>query len=138
MSPRGKPVGRLPGHLQHLNKAGGAQKADGPAKPKRAEPTEKAASGAPDRIASLLPELLRAMLGEGAPRSGQVVEQGQLLAALAPYHRPKSRFEQLVVRRLVGEGYLRPLGARDKYGLSGAYELTPKGEALLGGRRPRP
>lgn len=51
-------------------------------------------------------------------------------AVLAPYHRPNSLFTQRVLRRLVGEGYLRPQGDRDKQGYSGLYLLTPAGEKL--------
>lgn len=61
-----------------------------------------------------------------------LVGQPEMFAALAPYYRPKSRFEGLMMRKLVGEGYLKPRGARDKSGFSDVYEVTPKGEKLLG------
>ncbi|WP_019588606.1 hypothetical protein [Deinococcus apachensis] len=99
--------------------------------------------GGSGRLAEVLPLVLRAMVGDRAekprsPGSGPLlVDQGDILAALAPYHHPRSRFEGLMVRKLVGEGYLRPRGARDKSGLSDSYEVTPKGETLLGLRASR-
>lgn len=142
---RGRPAQRLPAPFAALKKARaeGPGPADPPARPeaerprrpeKAAPPREAtpAASGPNDRIGSLLPGLLRAMV-DAVPRpvNGPVVlDQADVLGALAPYHRPKSRFERLVVARLVGEHYLRPVGARDKHGFSAAYALTPKGEQL--------
>lgn len=73
------------------------------------------------------------MIGDTRPAdsAGLLLRQEDVLAALAPYHRPKSRFEMLVIRKLVGEGYLKPRGARDKHGFSGVYEVTPKGRDLV-------
>lgn len=131
------PKQRLPDHLKHLRtevpERRSARVGDGPA-------NETPSAGAPDRLGELLPLVLRAMVDERAGSSGAVplvVSQADILAALAPYHRPRSRFEGLMVRKLVGEGYLRPRGARDKRGLSDAYTLTPKAEQLLGWRKPR-
>lgn len=135
MSPFRGPKQRLPEHLRHLRREPSARPASDDGADRRPPPE---APGTPDRLGELLPGVLRAMVGEGTRQRGPgpvVVGQAELLAALAPYHRPRSRFEGLMVRRLVGEGYLRPRGARDKHGFSAAYELTPKGERLLGWRR---
>ncbi|WP_102126804.1 hypothetical protein [Deinococcus planocerae] len=134
------PKQRLPAHLSHLSRGPEAGSSKPPSGRPRPEPAaEPGTAGAPDRLSELLPLVLRAMVAGGAARpAGQaptVVGQADVLAALAPYHRPRSRFEGLMIRKLVGEGYLRPRGARDKHGFSPAYELTPRGERLLGGRR---
>ena len=145
-----KPVGRLPQHLQHLkrkpDREGPAE--DRPAKPavRPAKPEPRAAktetvAASPDRLTSLIPEVLRALLaphlGEARGRhSGPIVVAGEdILAALAPYWRPRSRFEGLMIAKLVGEGYLRPRGARGKNGFSAAYAVTPKAERLMDLRR---
>lgn len=79
-----------------------------------------------------MPLILRAMVSPQAELEAPlIIGQPDILAALAPYYRPKSRFESLMMRKLVGEGYLKPRGARDKSGLSDAYEVTPRGKALL-------
>lgn len=148
---RGRPAQRLPAPFAALKKARpeAAAPPERPEadRPRRPEPAAKAAppreakpevTGPNDRIGSLLPGLLRAMI-EAAPRPANgpvVLDQADVLGALAPYHRPRSRFERLVVARLVGEHYLRPLGARDKHGFSAAYALTPKGEKLAASAKP--
>lgn len=145
-----KPVGRLPAHLAHLKKPRAAEEpAERPSGPGRSavkpsggatrtakpEATATPAEGAPDRLTSLVPEILRAMFPPGVDWGERtpVVSQEDVLAAFAPYYRPKSRFERLMIAKLVGEGYLRPRGARDKSGMSDAYVLTPKGERTLVG-----
>jgi hypothetical protein len=152
-----KPVGRLPAHLAHLKKPrateesaerpGRARTDGGTGRPaaatsSKAEASAVPATTAPDRLTSLVPEVLRAMFPPGVDWGERtpVVSQEDVLAAFAPYYRPKSRFERLMIAKLVGEGYLRPRGARDKSGMSDAYVLTPKGERMLvgGPERPRP
>ncbi|UQN08864.1 hypothetical protein [Deinococcus sp. QL22] len=122
---------RLPDHLKHLRRD--AADSESPrlatARPSSAPPTPPAGT---DRLSELLPLILRAMVGGQTDLEPPVViGQPDILAALAPYSRPKSRFEGLMMRKLVGEGYLKPHGARDKSGLSDTYGLTPKGEKLL-------
>ncbi|MFB9991475.1 hypothetical protein ACFFLM_05765 [Deinococcus oregonensis] len=91
-----------------------------------------APSGGSERLSDLLPLILQAMVGSQAELElPLVIGQPEILAALAPYYRPKSRFESLMMRKLVGEGYLKPRGARDKSGLSDSYEVTRKGKTLL-------
>ncbi|WP_027480739.1 hypothetical protein [Deinococcus pimensis] len=145
-----KPVGRLPAHLAHLKKPRVAEEpADGPGRTRtgggtarvtpattpRTDAAAAPATNAPDRLTSLVPEILRAMFPPGVDWGERtpVVSQEDVLAAFAPYYRPKSRFERLMIAKLVGEGYLRPRGARDKSGMSDAYVLTPKGERTLVG-----
>ncbi|THF70384.1 hypothetical protein E7T06_07935 [Deinococcus sp. Arct2-2] len=125
---------RLPAHLQPLRRDAADSDSDSPrvvtARPSSAPPTPSAET---DRLSELLPVILRAMVGGQTDREPPVViGQPEIFAALAPYYRPRSRFEELMMRKLVGEGYLKPRGARDKSGLSDAYEVTPKGEQLLG------
>ncbi|ADV65798.1 hypothetical protein [Deinococcus maricopensis] len=141
MRPPKKPSFRLPAHLAHTRPAparAGRPERDAP---DPARPAPAAQAEPPDRIGQLLPELLRAMVGMDtehtwAREAGTIVlDRAQILAALAPYDRPNSRFNQLVVRRLVGEGYLKPRGGLEKQGLSGQYALTPRGERLLNLRR---
>ncbi|MFC4454300.1 hypothetical protein [Deinococcus sonorensis] len=146
MSPDRPIKQRLPDHLRHLSRG-----SSGPGKPsaaqepagRRAGPAAEASpvQGGSARLSELLPHVLRAMVGDpddGAIRERpRLIHQPELLEAMAPYHRPRSRFEELMVRKLVGEGYLKPRGARDKSGLSDAYELTPKGERVLGLRHDR-
>lgn len=142
MSSARKPAFRLPDHLRRLKSAApddAASSRERPATPGRAAPSKANPKDAapeaspPDRITSLLPVLLTAMIGSTRPEdsAGLLLHQDDVLGALAPYHRPKSRFEMLVVRKLVGEGYLKPRGARDKHGFSGTYEVTPKGRDLV-------
>lgn len=141
-------VGRLPAHLAHL-KARTETTTESPDAPKsksgaRSRPTPDApkvkTAPAPDRLTSLIPEILRALFPPGhlLEGAGRDVTQDDVLAAFAPYERPNSRFERLMISRLVGQGYLRPRGARDKHGLSAAYTLTPKGEQVLIAGLPTP
>jgi|GEM_PF-4929592 len=150
MSHSRTPKQRLPDHLRRANSTKGnePQPTRSGASGTKATPrstghpdTAPPAEGKTDRLSELLPVILRASLGEREDRATHgaplVIAQEDLLAALAPYYRPRSRFDQLMIRKLVGEGYLKPRGARDKHGVSAAYELTPKGERLLGLRRTR-
>ncbi|SMB97094.1 hypothetical protein [Deinococcus hopiensis] len=133
------PKQRLPDHLKHLRQGpSGRSNPDSTlGTPERTHHVVGApATGGSDRLSELLPLILRAMVderGDHPPEEPMVVRQAEILAALAPYHRPKSRFEGLMMRKLVGEGYLKPRGARDKSGLSDAYEITQKGKNLLAG-----
>ncbi|ULH17607.1 hypothetical protein MF271_21405 (plasmid) [Deinococcus sp. KNUC1210] len=146
MSPFRPPKQHLPDHLKHLRTSAAPRKVKGSAledSPRAAQQAaeEPATPRGSERLGHLLPLVLRAMVGDrsgdSAGRRPVLITQSEILAALAPYHRPRSRFEGLIVRKLVGEGYLRPRGARDKSGLSDAYELTPKGEDLLDIRHSR-
>lgn len=146
MSPFRTPKQRLPDHLKHLSKDSAGQRgtraaSDRPARVVPQLPEEPAVTAGSERLRELLPLVLRSMVSDLAERSPEgrpvIVGQPEIFAALAPYHRPKSRFEGLMVRKLVGEGYLKPRGARDKAGFSDTYELTPKGESLLDLRRSR-
>lgn len=75
--------------------------------------------------------ILSALIGRAATAERRnAFTRADVQAVLAPYHRPNSLFTQRVLRRLVGEGYLRPQGERDKQGYSGLYLLTPAGEKL--------
>lgn len=143
-----KPAFRLPDHLRRAKSTASEDAApssrERPSTTRAPTPGKTAANKAnskaaasetapPDRITGLLPVLLTAMIGTTRPEdsAGLLLHQDDVLGALAPYHRPKSRFEMLVVRKLVGEGYLKPRGARDKHGFSGTYEVTPKGRDLV-------
>ncbi|GGR24142.1 hypothetical protein [Deinococcus ruber] len=140
MSPFRPPKQHLPDHLKHLSKNSAAQRGtaatpESSPRASRQVPEEPEATRGSERLSQLLPVILRLMVGGRSDGSAGgrpiLIMQSEILEALAPYHRPRSRFEGLMVRKLVGEGYLRPRGARDKSGLSDAYELTPKGEHLL-------
>ncbi|AFZ67489.1 hypothetical protein [Deinococcus peraridilitoris] len=161
MSVSKKPAGRLPAHLAHLKtgKSAARPAADSPADKSKARPesarstqgrqrTEESTRPPDrptrsDRLGELLPVILQAMFAaqlQGPLRPGApplIVAREDVLAALAPYYRPNSRFERLIMARLVGEGYLTPRGGRDKQGVSGQYALSAKGEKLLGIKRPR-
>ena len=140
-----KYAGRLPAHLTHLKTtretpAGEPERASPKVKPTK---TSSEPDRAQDRLTSLLPVVLQAMVApytEGdlkASHPSIELRKEDVLAALDPYYRPNSRFEQLIIRKLVGENLLRPRGGRDKHGFSEVYVLTPKGEKLAGVRRSR-